>query len=208
MPARTATPKLKARTDCSSASLPARATAAGAAATSAPLTILASSSPATPPVSERSTLSTSSCRTSLHPEQPSAARTASSVSRAAPRERKRLATLTHAMISSRPTAPRRSTASARRCQSCPSEGERHLRSTGSSPLCDSAACPPRSLPARPSPVQRWLRLQTADRAQVVVVERIGAAGLRVERHPNLDTRFERIVKIPLARPPRPGTASR
>ena len=40
MPARTATPKLNARTERSSASLPTRATAAGAAATSAPLTIL------------------------------------------------------------------------------------------------------------------------------------------------------------------------
>jgi len=62
MPATTATLKLNARTDCSSASLPTRATAAGAAANSAPLTILAISKPAIPPVSESSTLSTSSCR--------------------------------------------------------------------------------------------------------------------------------------------------
>jgi hypothetical protein len=37
-------------------------------------------------------------------------------------------------------------------------------------------------------------IQAANRTKVVVVERVGAAGLRVQRHPHVDARFQRIVE--------------
>ena len=59
-----------------------------------------------PPASERSTLSMMSCRARRQREQPSAARTATSCARAAPRASTRPATFTQAIVRRSPTAPR------------------------------------------------------------------------------------------------------
>ena len=74
--------------------------------------------PTRPPASDSSTLSTTSCRASRHREQPSAARTASSGWRAAPRARTSPATFTHAIVSSSATAPSNIHSRARAVRSC------------------------------------------------------------------------------------------
>ena len=63
------------------------------------------STPAAPPASAISTLSVSSCRTMRPRPAPSAARTAISRRRAAPRARSMLPTLAQAISSTKPTAP-------------------------------------------------------------------------------------------------------
>ena len=74
-------------------------------ATSARSSHAATTTPSAPPATEMSVLSTSSWLASRARPPPSAARTASSCCRAAPRATSRFATLTHAISSRKPTAP-------------------------------------------------------------------------------------------------------
>ena len=77
----------------------------GTKATSTRVSATATARPRTPPMSESSTLSTSSWRTSCPREAPSDSRTAISRCRAKARAISRLATLAQAMSSTSPTMP-------------------------------------------------------------------------------------------------------
>ena len=79
--------------------------AAGPAATSHRVLIQAAKKPSVPAIRDRRSDSTRSCDTIRDRRAPSATRTEISFWRDAARARSRLATLAHAMSSTRPTAP-------------------------------------------------------------------------------------------------------
>ncbi len=95
------------RSSSSVALMPHAAVRSGRMADRSSVAQRAKSTPRTPPATARSVLSVSSCLTSRPRPAPRATRIAISRSRPEARAMRRLATLTHAMSSTRPTAPSR-----------------------------------------------------------------------------------------------------
>ncbi len=102
------TPIVNAITTGSTRTSARRGIPCGSSATRASTPHTANSNPSAPPTTPRMTLSVSNCRTSRERPAPRAVRTAISLSRAAARASNRFATFTHAISSTKPTAPSRS----------------------------------------------------------------------------------------------------
>ena len=166
---------------CSDTSL-IRGVSAGSSVTSACNPAAAASSPTSPATAPSTTLSESSCRTSLDPVAPSALRTAISRSRPAARASIRFATFAHAISRISPTAPNSSISRGRISPtSASSSGTTVISRAQSSGIRhgksgSSCGCRRRSSPCACTASHAWL--QPAKGAQVEVLP-----GPRSRRHP-------------------------